>query len=129
MGLFGKLFRGGNERTSRVFDLRSDGYKRMEEEVAAEQQTDSPEFERLCDKLARIVQEGNNWGKANSYPAVSKYPQYQKIHGMGKQIYKIAGFKGMQRASLVVKSRCHSQDGPANYLVEWAWSGIGGWLP
>lgn len=83
----------------------------------------------LITELTELTIAGNEWAEANSYPAVENYPQYQRAREIGKVFLQLAGFKGMQTAVGSVRKRLHGKglDGSSLILMEYGWSGIGGW--
>ena len=84
----------------------------------------------LVEELVVVVQESTDWAQANGFPAVSDYPQYARIRALGQEINEAAGFRGMQAACQVLKSRIRKNSpGGESWPAEKAWEGIDGWMP
>ena len=87
-------------------------------------------FDELVTQLVRVVDEANEWGQKNHWPAFSKYPQYDRIREIGEQINEVAGFDGMQEACLELQRSCKVIRGiSVSAPAEYSWMGIGGWMP
>lgn len=83
----------------------------------------------LITELTELVIVSNEWAEVNDYPEVENYPQYQRAQEIGKEFLKLAGLKGMQTAFGSVRKRLHEKclDESGLALIEYGWSGIGGW--
>jgi hypothetical protein len=86
-------------------------------------------LEKLVLELGDLVREANSWGEENGYPEVSDYPCYMRIREIGEEFFRLAGFGGMQKALSSTQKRLNDFP-PTQYsyaIIEYGWSGIGGW--
>ena len=130
MGLLDKLFRrrAGVDDPG-VIDLRSDEYKKMEREVAEETGMGSQELDALAEELVVLVQQFQYWLYETEDPTV-RSPMHPRIREIGEQINELAGYRGMQRACLILKARIQTRDGTGKtYPADSIWRGIGDWIP
>lgn len=85
----------------------------------------------LTTELADLVQDAHSWGAENGHPEVQSYPQYSRVRELGEEFFRLAGLRGMQSALRSIQ-RTLADHPPNRYgyaIVEYGWSGIGGWEP
>jgi hypothetical protein len=81
-------------------------------------------------ELYSVHQEAFEWGQRNGWPLPEKYPQFNKIREIGKNIYEIGGLRGMEQVGQAVIMQCLKTRGTGfNIMIGYAWQRIGGWQP
>ena len=86
-----------------------------------------PQLEVLYAELVELCRKGLAWAQKNDYPEVEEYPQYSRAREIGELLSKHYGFPAMQGAVHLVYQEVTSEDGGQAALLEYGWSGIGGW--
>ena len=105
---------------------------------ALESRTEKEKFVRTVKRIDSLVQEladlagaANEWGEQNGHPEIENYPQHGRVQQLGKEFHNIAGHLGMQAALRSAQKKLGDYP-PTNYtyaIIEYGWSGIGGWEP
>jgi hypothetical protein len=102
----------------RVHDLRSDDYKKIEDEMSG-----SSAHHPDSNQLIALLQEAKDWGCAHSWPAAGEYPQATEVRSIGQKLHLIGGLREMQRLALYVQLRY------PHLIVhlDMFWNGVGDW--